>query len=488
MKKKIKQLLIWSTLITSISGGVAPVWAAEDAAQPQEARNIPYAAQEARIHEVLQKIMEEHLNSEHDIKRLTDGAIRGLLEEAGDPYTTYFTEQEFEDFYNGLEGTFAGIGIYIQQQDNKLIIQSIFEESPAEKAGLREGDEVVAVDGKRVAGQSIEQVTEWMKGEPDSSVELTVKRGGKEHTVQLKREILQFSPVDSLMLDNKIGYMTLYTFSDNSAEVFRKHLSRLQSDGMEGLILDLRDNGGGYLDAAIEIADMFVDKGALVHVKDRSGKLTDIPAKSGSIQIPMVVLVNGLTASASEVLTGVLKDYKVATVIGTKTFGKGTVQELIPLQKGGVLKLTVEEYFSPLMHKINGQGILPDIVVQNPDEQVMRAISYLHGSTALHLYPDGTAGVAGFPAGNSLAKKVGGKWFIALRPFAEVYGCQIYWDGARQQAVLRCGEVVRKYSTKNNTYLRNEKGTLWLALDKLDSDFPSIFVEKRGGDILVHVK
>jgi carboxyl-terminal processing protease len=486
LKKKIKQFLVWSTLITSFSGGIAPVWAEEKTSQ--ETGSNPYAAQEARIHEVLQKVMEEHLNSKLDINRLTDGAIRGMLEETGDPYTTYFTDEEFGQFYSNLEGTFTGIGVYIQQRDNKLFVESIFEDSPAAKADVRAGDEIIAVDGKRVAGQSVDDVAEWMKGETGSAVELTLKREGKEHTVSLTREVLQVSPVDSVMLDNKIGYIALYTFADNSADVFAKHLKKLQNDGAQGLIIDLRDNGGGYVDAALAIADMFIDKGALLHVQDRTGKTTDIPAKQGSVHIPTVVLVNGGTASASEVLAGALQDDKVATVIGTKTFGKGVVQELMPLQKGGVLKLTVEEYFSPLMHKINGQGITPDIVVENSDEQVMKAVSYLHGSTSLYLYPNGTAGVAGFPAGNSIAKKINGKWFVALRPFAQLYGGQIYWDGARQQATLRYGEVSRNYTTKNNTYVRNEKGTLWVSLDKLDSDFSSIYLEKQGGNIIVHVK
>ncbi|AMA71718.1 hypothetical protein ACH33_01915 [Aneurinibacillus sp. XH2] len=485
MKKTMKHLLVWSMLMAVAGSMAAPTLAAENV---PNAANNPYAAEEARIHEVLQTVMEKHLNSQLDVKRLTDGAIRGLLEETGDLYTTYFTNEEFEEFYNNLEGTFVGIGVYIQQENNKLLIESVFEGSTAAKAGLRAGDEIIAVDGKRVAGQSIEQVTEWMKGEVGSSIELTIKRAGKEQIVSLMREALQFSPVDSVMLDNKIGYMVLYTFSENSAEVFRKHLAKLRKDGMKGLILDLRDNGGGYLDAALEIADEFIDKGALVYVKDRSGKRTAIMAKSGAISLPVVVLVNGGTASASEVLTGALQDYNVAKIVGTKTFGKGTVQELVPLKQGGILKLTIEEYFSPKLRKINGHGITPDIIVENPNEQVIKAISYLHGSTALVLHSNGTASVAGIPAGESVAKKIDGKWFIALRPFAQLYGCQVYWDASQEIATMRCGETVRKYPSKNNAYVRNEKGVLWLSLEKLDSDFPSILVETRGDNLFVYVK
>lgn len=391
-------------LVTSISGSAIPVWAAENTSQ--EKGDNPYAAQEARIHEVLTTVMEKHLNDRLDVKRLTDGAIRGLLEETGDPYSSYFTEKEFEDFYNDLEGTFAGIGIlYTQQKDGKLIIQSIFEGSAAAKADLQEGDEVIAVDGRRTYGKSIDQVMELMKGEPNSSVVLTVKRDGKERSVTLKREQMQFSPVDSLMLDNKIGYIALYTFSENSAEIFRKHLSKLESDGMKGLIIDLRDNGGGYVDAAIGIADIFIDNGTIVHIKNREGKQSDIRATAGAMKVPMAVLVNGRTASASEMLAGALQDYKVGTVIGTKTFGKGIVQATMPLEKGGILKLTVEEYFSPQMNKINGKGIMPDIVIEKPDDQLMRAITYLNGSTALRLNPDGTASIAGFPAAEELPRR-----------------------------------------------------------------------------------
>ncbi len=487
MKMKMKRLLVWGALVTSISGSAIPVWAAENTSQ--EKGDNPYAAQEARIHEVLTTVMEKHLNDRLDVKRLTDGAIRGLLEETGDPYSSYFTEKEFEDFYNDLEGTFAGIGIlYTQQKDGKLIIQSIFEGSAAAKADLQEGDEVIAVDGRRTYGQSIDQVMELMKGEPNSSVVLTVKRDGKERSVTLKREQMQFSPVDSLMLDNKIGYIALYTFSENSAEIFRKHLSKLESDGMKGLIIDLRDNGGGYVDAAIGIADIFIDNGTIVHIKNREGKQSDIRATAGAMKVPMAVLVNGRTASASEMLAGALQDYKVGTVIGTKTFGKGIVQATMPLEKGGILKLTVEEYFSPQMNKINGKGIMPDIVIEKPDDQLMRAITYLNGSTALRLNPDGTASIAGFPAAEGIAKKVGTQWFIALRPFADLYKCQVYWDNQSQQVVFRCGDTTRKYSVKDNPYVHNENGTVWVALNKLSSDFPAIYVEKRDQSIFVHVK
>lgn len=486
LNKKMRKLLVWGALVTSISGAALPAWAAESA--QQEKGDNPYAAQEARIHEVLTQVMEKHLNDRLDVKRLTDGAIRGLLEETGDPYSTYFTEKEFEDFRNDLEGTVTGIGIYIQQQDGKLIIQSIFEDSAAAKADLQEGDEVIAVDGRQTYGKSIEQVMEAMKGESNSSIMLTVKRDGKEFTVTLKRETMQFSPVDSLMLDNKIGYIALYTFSENSAEIFHKHLSKLESDGMKGLIIDLRDNGGGYVDAAMEIADIFVDNGPLVHVKNREGKQTDIRATPGAMKVPMAVLVNGGTASASEMLIGALQDYKVGTVIGTKTFGKGVVQATMPLEKGGILKLTVEEYFSPEMNKINGKGIMPNIVIEKPDDQLMRAITYLNGSTALRLNSDGTVSVAGFPAAEGIAKKIGTQWFIALRPFADLYKCQVDWDNAHQQAVFHCGGTTRKYSVKDNPYVRNENGTIWVALDKLNKDFPAIYVEKRDQNIFVHVK
>lgn len=486
VKKKIKQWLASGLLLTSMAGVALPVQAAESAAGGAD--KYPYADQEARIHEVMKKVMEEHLNDRLDIRQLTDGAIRGMLDETGDPYTTYFTEKEFEEFYNELEGTFAGIGIYIQQQDDALIIDSVYEGSAAERAGLRSGDEIIAIDGKQMAGKPADQAAELMKGEPGSRITLTIKRDGQEQSITVQREIMQYSPVDSMMLENKIGYIALYTFSENSAEVFEKHLDKLKRDGMEGLILDLRDNGGGYLDASIAIADLIIDKGLIVNVKNRTGKQTEVSARSGGIDVPLAVLINEYTASASEVLAGALQDHKMGTLIGAKTFGKGVVQELRPLEKGGILKLTVEEYFSPKMRKINGQGITPDIIVEDSDAQLLKAITYLQGSTALHLYPNGTAGVAGFSAGKTIAKKVGDKWFIALRPLAGLYGYQIYWDNVRQQAVLHSGDTMRRYSTKNNTYVRNEKGVLWVALDKLDSDFPSIYVEQRGDTILVHVK
>jgi carboxyl-terminal processing protease len=202
----------------------------------------------------------------------------------------------------------------------------------------------------------------------------------------------------------------------------------------------------------------------------------------------MVILVNGGTASASEVLTSSLQDNRLAYVIGTKTYGKGVVQELIPLKKGGVLKLTVEEYLSPNLRKINGKGIIPDLTIENQDEQLLKAIAYLNGSTALRLFRDGTAAIAGFPSGNHVAKKIDGKWFIALRSFAGLYGYKIDWNAAKGQVTLRYGSSSRTYSVKNNPHLRNEKGMLWISLDKLDQDFSSIVVEKKEKEWRVQVK
>ena len=481
IKKRVAAALA-GTMVWTMVFSASPAWGKELAAQE-------YAEQEARIHEVLQKIVEQHVNSKLDIRKLTDGAIRGIVEETGDPYTAYFTEDEFSDFIGEVEGQFSGIGIYIEQRGQAFFVESVLEDSPASEAGLRSGDEIVVINGQKIAGKSVGEVTDEMKGQPGTQIEIQVRRQNQLINKIIKREDIQVSPVDSIMLDDKIGYMALYTFSYNIADVFSEQVTRLKNDGMKGLIIDLRDNPGGHIEGAIDIADLFIPKGTLVNMVDRSGKKLSVPATGKGSAFPIVVLVNGNTASASEILSGALQDHHAAWIIGTKTFGKGTVQEITPLEKGGVLKMTVEEYFSPNMHKINGKGITPDEVVQNSNEQIVKAITYLKGSTSLHLFADGNVSFSGFPpAASHFVKKVNGRWYVALRPFAQVYGYRINWNGTKQQVALRIGETERKYTVRNNPHVRNENGAVWVALDQLDQDFASISLEKQGGDLLVHIK
>lgn len=482
IKKQVVTTALAGTIIWTAAFGTAPVWAKETPASA-------YTEQEARIHEVLQKVLNGHVNNNLDIKKLTDGAIRGIVAETGDPYTAYFTEDEFTNFIGEVEGQFSGIGIYVEQRKQSFFVDSVIADSPASKADLRSGDEIVVINGEKIAGKTIDEVTEEMKGQAGTPVELQIRRHDQLLTKIVKREDMQTSPVDSIMLDGKIGYMTLYTFSYNIADVFKEQLARLQKDGMKSLIIDLRDNPGGHIEGAIDIADLFVEHGTLVNMVNRNGKKLSIPATGKGTAIPMVVLVNGNSASASEILTGALQDHHAARIMGTKTFGKGTVQEITPLDKGGVLKMTVEEYFSPNMHKINGVGIVPDDVVQNPNEQVVKAITYLTGATSLHLFADGKVSFNGFPpAVTPLAKKVNGRWYIALRPFAQAYGYRISWDGVKQQAGLRIGETERKYAVSGNPHVRSENGTTWVALDQLDRDFDAISVEKKEAEWLVHIK
>ncbi|WP_052947408.1 S41 family peptidase [Aneurinibacillus tyrosinisolvens] len=426
-----------------------------------------YEQQEARFRELLQLVMEKHVDKNLDVMKLTDAALHGMMDATGDPHSMYFTDSEFQEFMSNVEGSFAGIGIYVEQKGDRFIIQSVMEGAPAQRAGLMTGDEVIAIDGESIAGKKIDEVTEKMKGNAGTSISMTVKRKSETLTVNLTREEITFSPVESRMLDNQIGYIQLYTFADNSAQLMAQHLANLQKKGMKGLILDLRDDPGGHLEAAVDIAKLFIDKGPVVHTVDRDGKKETLTVDGPEWKTPIAILVNGGTASASEILTAALQDYGLATVIGTKTYGKGTVQEIMPLETGGVVKLTVAEYFSPKMRKVNGNGITPDIVIESPDQQLLKAVAQVKGSTALKLFNNGTSEIGGFPLEEGvLAKQINGTWYVALRGIAEMYGGSVGWDEKKHQVTFAYGKTKKGYAIAHNPSLRTDNGRSFLSIER----------------------
>jgi carboxyl-terminal processing protease len=452
------------------------------------ASDATYKQQEARIDEVLRKLMEQHLNSKLDIAKLTDGAIRGMVSEVGDPYTAYYTDNEFNTFTDGIQGNYAGVGIYLQKIGGRLLVESVLDKTPAAKAGVLAGDEILTVNGENIEALTVDQAAGKFEGVPGAKLDIKVKRNNRTMDFIVALAEIQAMPLDSLMLDNSIGYINLYTFSDQSPATFRKELETLDDRGMKGLILDLRDNPGGYLQAAIDIAGMFIGKGTAVNIVDRTGNKQAITVNGAKWQKPMIVLVNNGTASAAEILTAAVQDYGVAKVLGTKTYGKGVIQQVEPLKAGGVLKMTVEEYFSPLMHKINQQGIKPDMDVQGADNQILQAIRKLNGTISLNLMANGSATLSGYPvADGALVQRIGGSWFIALRPFADTFNCKVTWGAEKNEVVFQSGNTKKSY-LPNDRDLRLINGTTFLSVARLHKDFPSIAVEKLSDRTVIWTK
>lgn len=308
---------------------------------------------------------------------LTDAALRGLMSSVRDPYTVYLSPREMRGLQESLSGgNFGGIGVYIYQlKDGRIIVQPIVS-MPAARAGMKPGDVVDSVDGKNVRGLNIDRVEELIRGESGSVVRLRVhafNAPSTERSYAIVRDIIHVPTVQAKMEDG-IDYIRLSDFGSTSADEIRKALLDGRAHGARGYILDLRDNGGGFLDAAIQISSFFIPQGTIVSTIERDGQRTSDAALGDAIGglHPLVVLVNGYTASASEITAGALQDYRLATLVGTRTFGKGVVQRIYPLPDDSALKITTARYVTPAGRDIQHHGIQPDVLVnQSPNPSLI---------------------------------------------------------------------------------------------------------------------
>lgn len=318
---------------------------------------------------------------------MIEGATAGIVSSLHDPYSKYMTKAQYQELQIQLNAEFGGIGVYvIETSDGKLRIVAPIKGTPAFRKGLKNGDVILSINGENATHMSSDDAVHLMRGEPGTQLNLTVFRptDGKEYEFKIVREIINVPSVEDKVINNgaPLGYIKLNQFHSRSPQEIADSLNKLNDKNIKGLILDLRDNGGGDFDASIAIADIFLDDREVVSVKDAHKKETSYRAEPGSFKLPMVVLVNGNSASASEILSGALHDNQRAVLVGEKTYGKGIVQTVFPLRGGGALKLTTQKYFTPKGTDINKIGINPDFVVKNPDKgdqdlQLDRAIEIL---------------------------------------------------------------------------------------------------------------
>lgn len=298
---------------------------------------------------------------------LREGAYEGIVYALGDIYSVYYTPKEAEEIFQESEGIYYGIGAYVQMDEvtGYVKITGTIKNTPAEEAGLMEGDILYMVDGEDMAGMDTTQVVLRIKGEEGTKVHLTVVRDGEYVEVDVERRKIESPTVEYQMLDDRMGYIQLMEFDDVTVNQFASALDALKAEQAEGFVLDLRGNPGGNLDSVVAIADMLLDEGLILYTEDKYGKGEEYRSKEGKqLDLPMVVLVDGNSASASEVLSGALKDHGEATLVGTTTFGKGLVQTIRSLRDGSAVKLTMSAYFTPSGANIHGTGIVPDVVVE----------------------------------------------------------------------------------------------------------------------------
>ena len=307
---------------------------------------------------------------------LETGIYKGLFWGLKDPYSEYYTAEEYKRLMEDTTGKFAGVGLVITAgEDNLITVVSPIANTPAAKAGLKAGDKIVEVDGQAYAGKELQEATEHMRGKPKTSVELTVQRviNGKTQTshVKLVREMIEVDTVIGKLMPDNIGYLQISSFEQVTAKDFKKEWEALEKQGAKKFIIDLRNNPGGLLTSCEEIADALLGKATIVTTVDNKGKKEASTSDEAQYKEPLVVLANGGSASASEILLGALRDNNRAKSVGEKTFGKGIVQQIYPLGengKDGGFKLTMAEYLTPNGEKIHGKGITPDIVVKAPEQ------------------------------------------------------------------------------------------------------------------------
>jgi len=317
------------------------------------------------------------------LKQMLGGAVRGMVESLHDPYSVYMDQKEYQEFTQHIEGSIGGIGVSVGVKESKFVVFSVIQETPAARAGLQKGDVIYKVNEKLTSDMDIDETVNQMRGEPGTQVQVSVLREGAIKEFTIIRDVINVPTVESEVLDDHIGYLQLNLFASNSDEALASHLQKLLQKNIKGLVLDLRDNPGGDLASAVNMAKYFLPEGPVVYIVDKNGQTETMKNMvSEKIAIPLVVLINGGSASASEVLAGAIKDLQVGILVGEKSFGKALVQVLVPMPGGDAIKLTTAKYLTPNKVDIQAEGIHPDIEViltaeDKEDTQLKKAIEVL---------------------------------------------------------------------------------------------------------------
>ncbi|WP_150268964.1 S41 family peptidase [Paenibacillus tepidiphilus] len=388
------------------------------------------------INEVMQYL--EYYNIEGvDQDTLIRGAIDGMISTLDDPYSSYFNSEEAAEFEHSVDLEYVGIGIMLMYTPTELYIEEVMPGSPAEQAGLKRGDTILKVDGIPYAQMEGDELA----GAAGTKVTLLVQRSGSNKTFIVTRNEINTDSVTSKVLGKNVAYIAISGFTEDADEDFTAELAKMRAAGMKSLVLDLRDNTGGYMDTAKNIAAQFIDNGVMLYTADSSGQLVPEMITGGSkIGVPVVVLTNEYTASASEALTGALRDNKLATIVGTRSYGKARIQSLLPMSNGDMLKLTTMKYLTPNKEDFNHIGLAPDIEIQGKAAQLVTALQ-IAGLQSITLTGDhhilDINGVAF--AGNVGLLKQNNKVYASARVLAALTESDLAWDAKNKKVVLTTG-------------------------------------------------
>lgn len=330
--------------------------------------------------ELVKKYLEQSYMGELDEESMVEGAIKGYVAGLGDEYTEYLTESEFEELMIDIEGNYVGIGVYITSiANNQTVILLPIAGSPAEEAGLKSGDIILEIEGEDCSLMDLDEVSNKIKGEEGTKVNLKILREEKTINFSIERRHVELQYITSKVLEDDIGYIQMLAFYENCTQDFKKELESLKEKNIKSLIIDLRDNGGGVVEDAIKMAELFVPKGNII-MKTYNKEGTEIIEKSQStntIDMDIILLVNENSASATEIFAAALQENNIAKIVGTTTLGKGVMQEVQPISIGGAMKITIEKFKTPKGNEINKIGITPDIEVKGEEEQLQKAIDNL---------------------------------------------------------------------------------------------------------------
>lgn len=336
----------------------------------------------------LEEVIDTYYLEDTDKENLEEGLYKGLFAGIGDPYSVYYTKKEYDELQESTSGKYYGIGALVSQNIKTSIvtISKVFKDAPADKAGMKSGDAIYKVDDQDISGKDVDEVVSMMKGEKGTQVKVTVYRSSEEKYIDLiiTRDEVKVPTIAYKMLDKKkkIGYVQITEFDEVTGEQFKKAIDKLKKQGMKKIVFDVRDNPGGSYSTVCEILDDILPAGTLVFTRDKYGKEEKQESDPNCLDMPMVVLQNENSASASEIFAGAIQDFGAGKIVGTQSFGKGIVQQIVPLNDGSAIKLTVEKYYTPSGENIHGKGITPDVVVEagadaQKDVQLEKAVEVL---------------------------------------------------------------------------------------------------------------
>lgn len=374
--------IVWMLVIVAVgSSALTMMLVGKDGGTARLVSEAEYAevSRYRRLDEIRQTLQDNYYQPV-DEETLVLGAIRGMMESLEDPYTFYYTTEEMRAADAESEGIYHGVGMSVQiTDDGRIEIVRIYEESPAERAGLRTGDSIIEVDGQPVSGENgktLNEAVALIQGEDGTSVHIVVQRDGEQLGFDVVRAEVSISYVDYCLIGKDIGYVNISQFTGNDVTGFAEALDAFKAANVAGVVVDLRNNPGGLLDDVVKIADMVLPEGLVTYVEDRQGNRQEEFSDAEYWDIPMVVLVNDMSASASELFTAAFQDYQRGTVIGTQTFGKGIVQTLITFAEDGAgMQLTTASYYSPKGRSIHGEGVAPDVVVELDEDSVISTLN-----------------------------------------------------------------------------------------------------------------